>query len=56
MNKSLSGKQLLTGNLLSIWDALDKLNIDYITEDFDVWISSEDYHKHKNELARYGIY
>ena len=46
----------LHGNLEAVYKALKELNITPIIAEYDeVWISAEDYHIHKNELARRGI-
>ena len=46
----------LRGNLEAIYKALKDLNIKPVIAEYDfVCISEEDYHIHKNELARRGI-
>jgi hypothetical protein len=46
---------LLTGNRYNVIQALGKLDIIYMNDDFEIYITEDDYSKYKNDLAKAGI-
>jgi len=48
-------EHLLTGKHSLIISVLEELKINYTLDDFDIYISHNDYHEHKNLLASKGV-